>query len=811
MGPTAPTRHDDRAFINLIEASPFGIYVVDADFRLAHVSAGSRPVFGGIDPLIGRDFAEVLHIIWPEPFASEALAHFRHTLATGEPFHSPDTTEVRANVAATESYDWRLARVVMPDGRFGVVCYFYDVTARVNAEQDARFLAELADECRQATDAVELMRAAIAAIGTYLGVDRCFVNQVFVDEDRWTIDDDYHPSGSSLAGEYRLSDYDPETRALQARGISEVNDDTKTDPRTASRYLTAYEPLGVRADIVVPLLRDGRWIACVAVASGRPRRWQAREVRLLETAADRLWSAVEKLRADAQVREERQESQERLRESEARTELVKDAAQVGFWFCDLPFDTLIWDARVKDHFWLPPDAEVTIDTFYQQIHPDDRERTREAIATSIDNRTHYDTEYRTCGPNGEEKWIRAIGRTFYDAQGHPFRFDGVTLDITDRKRIEQALRENDQRKDEFLAMLAHELRNPLAPIRHAAHILSTGDRTPESNEWAGQIISRQVNQLSRLVDDLLDVSRITRGKIALQLDTVDLSVVVDRARETHQPLAEQRRQRLIVQAPDTPVFVRGDMTRLVQVVSNLVHNAVKFTPEQGDISIAIAQGDGHAVLRVRDTGEGIPAPLLASIFDLFHQGNQSLDRSQGGLGIGLTLVQRLVEMHGGTVRASSAGAHKGSEFVVTLPLAPSPAPAARADGPVSPVMERRPLKVLVIEDNKDGADVIEMLLRLNGDEVQVALDGQEGLDAARRWLPDVVLCDLGLPRVDGFAVARQLRADPACSRMRLMALSGYSHQESRDRASDAGFDDYLVKPVEPVVLTARLDALRANR
>lgn len=578
----------DRAFLELVRSSPFGIYVVDADFRLAAVSDGSRRVFKGIDPLLGRDFAEILNIVWPEPFATEALTRFRHTLTTGEPFHSPTTTEQRGNIAVVESYDWQIARVPTPDGRHGVVCHFYETTARVNAEQDAYLLAELAERLRIAKDSNQLLKDVVQVIGVYLRADRCFINQIYEADDRWTIADDYHAAGRSIAGEYRLSDYDPESRAALRRGVVDVSADTKTDVRSAARFATAYEPLGVRAHVLVPLLRNGRWVANFIVTSERPRPWQAREVSLLETVADRAWSAVEKLRFDAELAEERRATQhaeaalqleraagqQRQIASEARAELVKQATQVGFWFCDLPFDRLLWDARVKDHFWLPQDADVTIDTLYRQLHPDDRERTRRAIQESIEGHTPYDIEHRTVSAQGAQKWIRAIGRTFYDEKSQPIRFDGVTLDITDRKHAEQALRENDQRKDEFLAMLAHELRNPLAPIRHAAEILKLRDADDDQTRWAAGVIDRQAHHLTRLIDDLLDVSRITRGKIALQREVVSLSTILERAVEAHRPAAEARRQQMLVGVPQEPVKVVGDVTRLVQVVSNLLSNAI---------------------------------------------------------------------------------------------------------------------------------------------------------------------------------------------------------------------------------------------
>ena len=925
---TSATTPAEPTFLSVVQSSPFGIYVVDAEFRLVQISIGCQSAFSGIEPLIGRDFSEILRIVWPEPFATEALSHFRHTLSTGEAFHSPATTEQRGNIAVIESYDWQLARVTMPDGRFGVACYFYETTTRVNAEQDARLLADLAERCRTARDWSLLLQEAVRVLGVFMHTDRCFVTQIFEDQDRWTVADDYHAGDRSLAGTYHLSDYDLTARVALSRGVVEVNADTKADARSAARFATAYEPLGDRAHVIVPLLREGRWVATFVVTSERPRRWQPREIALLETAADRLWTAVQKLRFDAELRDERQfthnaeaalrqerelvrtindstsdlifmkdlsgrltyanaatrrvmgggeqsrsgendqtvmregrvleieetitspdgkrrvflsrktplrdpageivgvigvsrditerkEAEDRLRASEMRAELVREATQVGFWFCDLPFDTLIWDARVKDHFWLPHDATVTIDTFYAQLHPDDRERTRQAIDESIANHTAYDIEYRTRSSDADEKWIRAIGRTFYDPQSNPVRFDGVTLDITDRKAAEEALLENDQRKDQFLAMLAHELRNPLAPIRHAAQVLKSLGTADAGTPWAGEVIERQTQHLTRLVDDLLDVSRFTQGKITLHREALELSKVIDRAVEANRPLADACHQQLIVTIPATPVSVNGDLTRLVQVVSNLLNNAIKYTPDGGVIAIEATSEEGTAVVRVRDNGVGIPPELLHTIFNLFSQVDRSLDRSQGGLGIGLTLVQSIVGMHGGTVEARSAGEQRGSEFIVRLPLAPDTTAAARAmpplgDGDVANPGVRQPLRVLIIEDNNDAAEVLGFLLRGLGHEIRLAFDGETGLDAAAQFDPHVILCDLGLPGVDGYAIAERVRARPSSAGVKLIALSGYGQVEDKRRAAVAGFDDYLVKPVEPSVLFRLFDSLHGK-
>jgi signal transduction histidine kinase/DNA-binding response OmpR family regulator len=375
----------------------------------------------------------------------------------------------------------------------------------------------------------------------------------------------------------------------------------------------------------------------------------------------------------------------------------------------------------------------------------------------------------------------------------------------DNARLFREVQEADRLKNEFLSMLAHELRNPLAPIRNAVHVLRLrGGETPDL-QAIRDLIDRQVQQLVRLVDDLLDISRITRGKIRLQTEPIELAAVVERAVETSRPLIEARNHTLALSVMADPIRVEGDPVRLAQVIGNLLNNAAKYTPEGGSISLTLERADGEAVICVRDTGVGIPPDMLGSIFELFTQVDRSLDRSQGGLGIGLTLVHRLVEMHGGRVQAFSAGANQGSEFVVRLPTLPAPPPvappAAPTNGAVSFLGKTARRRVLIVDDNADGADSLAMLLRLAGHDVAVCNESTGALSAAETFQPQVVLLDIGLPGLDGYEVARQLRSRPKLKNVLLVALTGYGRDEDIRRSLEAGFDHHLVKPADPETLT----------
>jgi len=384
----------------------------------------------------------------------------------------------------------------------------------------------------------------------------------------------------------------------------------------------------------------------------------------------------------------------------------------------------------------------------------------------------------------------------------------LQAEIADRKRLEQELRdralalaEASRHKDEFLAMLSHELRNPLAPIRNAVHLLQRlAPSDPKLDQVCG-MVDRQVTHLARLIDDLLDVTRITRGKILLRRQHFDLVPVVRSAVEDQRSSIEATALSLEVSLPEGPVWVNGDATRLAQVVGNLLHNANKFTDAGGEISVTLAYEPGArtAMIAVRDTGIGIEPEMLPRVFDTFSQADRSLARSRGGLGVGLALVKGLVEAHGGTVQVASAGPGQGAEFRIHLPVEVRRPAALHAA--VSVPSASHPLRILVIEDHVDAAASMEVLLSLDGHEVKLAYAGLSGVEAARRFRPEVVLCDIGLPGgMDGYDVARALRADPGLASAYLVALTGYGREEDQQRALDAGFDVHLTKPVDPAKL-----------
>jgi PAS domain S-box-containing protein len=500
-------------------------------------------------------------------------------------------------------------------------------------------------------------------------------------------------------------------------------------------------------------------------------------------------------RAEKAVRE----SEERLREG-----LV--AARMTVWDWNLKTQHFKFSANAQEvlgHSW------DNVSAITSTIHPDDRQPHRDRIERAIAERSQYESLIRAIRPdNNKTIWLEVRGKVHCDASGKPYSISGVALDVTERRRAEEELRTADRRKDEFLAMLAHELRNPLAPISTAAELLNMLHIDEPRVRQTSEIIARQVGHMTGLIDDLLDVSRVTRGIITLEKESLDVNGIVAGAVEQVRSLIETRGHRLTVQAPPEPVRVRGDQTRLIQVMSNLLNNAAKYTPNGGEIRLEIEATAHEVLLRVSDTGVGITADLLPHVFELFSQAERSPDRSQGGLGLGLALVKSLIELHQGSVSAHSDGVGKGSEFVVRLPrLVELPILQGHDNRDSSIPRSATALRLMVVDDNVDAAQSLAMLFEAWGHQVSVEHEGRGALERARTEVPQVILLDIGLPDMDGYALARQLRAMPQTAHAVLIALTGYGQQEDRNRSRHAGIDHHLVKPTNPLELANLLAGL----
>ena len=541
---------------------------------------------------------------------------------------------------------------------------------------------------------------------------------------------------------------------------------------------------------------------------------QLGNVTVLERPAP-IRSMVSAVQAALRGRERQYQTRDRIdafeaaerhaRQLQQQLELAVNASGLGTFHCEMPLGRILWNERCKMHFWVPADAEVDFDLFYSRIHPDDREATRRAVEACVSEGAPYDVEYRTVSPHNEVRWIRATGRTYFDSRQEPIRFDGTTQDITRRKTAEEELRSANRRKDEFLAMLAHELRNPLAPIRNAVEIIGSLEGLDVRVKETTDIIRRQVRHLARLVDDLLDVSRVTQGKVLLQSEVLELTDVIYRGVELARHQIDAKHHALTITLPPRgELVVQGDATRLAQVIGNLLDNAAKYTESGGAIQLTATRDRDEIVIRVKDNGVGMTADLLPLVFDLFTQAERSVDRAQGGLGIGLSLVKTLVRLHGGAVEATSPGPGAGSEFIVRLPASQLAQCDEAGDVNASVVAPSR--RILVVDDNVDAAETLRILLEMEGHQVRAANEGVKAIEIATAFSPEVALLDIGLPRMDGFELARRLHELPAMHDALFIALTGYGHPEDRERALAAGFDHHLTKPVDP----ARLSALIAG-
>jgi PAS domain S-box-containing protein len=580
-------------------------------------------------------------------------------------------------------------------------------------------------------------------------------------------------------------------------------DDIYADPRIAE---DAYRSTFVRSLAMVPVNREEP-IAAIGVYWADQHVTTQRELELLQALADATATAV----ANSELYRGLIATRTELEHASTRLRLALDAGAVGTWDYDLAAGALTWDAKCRELFGVTPETVIDYEVFLECLHPDDRPRVDAAVRAVLGRGStgHYFAEYRTRTAAGSGvRWVEARGGVQFAANGTPRRFIGTVRDISEQKLAEAEKAELLRRanaantaKDEFLAMLGHELRNPLAPIVTAVELLKLNGHEA-TREVA--TIDRQSQHLIRLVDDLLDIARVTRGKLDLKRRRCELQAIVAKAIEIAAPLIERQRHTVDVSV-ERNIFLDGDEFRLAQLVANLLTNAAKYTPASGHIYIDAKTRGAVVELSVRDTGCGIPAELLPRLFAPFVQAGQSSERSQGGLGLGLALARSLAEMHGGTIAASSPGVDEGSTFTVTLPVAtlqsdrPSIVPDVIGDA-----KRGTPIRILVVDDNEDAAELLAVSLRKQGHHASVALDPVDALESVRHSIPDVAFMDIGLPVMDGYELAEHLRKELGERCPVMIAVTGYGQQQDRLRSKEAGFAMHLVKPVQ---LSRVLEAL----
>ena len=532
---------------------------------------------------------------------------------------------------------------------------------------------------------------------------------------------------------------------------------------------------------VVPLALGLAWMAWLGLARTREEL-----------------DAIHRLSAET-ARRQRAELALSRAQSEELYKLALETGGLGAWELHLQGNVMNCSATYKEQLGAPVAGTLTYEQLLQCIYADDRDRVARGIAEAVERRANYDCEYRVVWPDRTIRWIVARGRPLYDQLGAPQRIVGVTLDITDRKQHEAELRESDRQKDEFIATLSHELRNPLAPIKNALNVLRLRTASDPRVQSVQDILDRQVKHLVRLVDDLLEVSRITNGSVELRREHVRLDSVIDNAIETITPLLKASRHQVSVKLPDEALWLDGDPVRLVQIFTNLLNNAAKFTPRSGTIEIAATRDADAVHVSVKDSGVGIPEEQLERIFGMFTRIPGS-----NGLGIGLALARGLAEKHGGSIQATSAGPGHGATFTVRLPLVHAPPEHPSSNPDSAPLLRKR---ILIVDDNLDAAESLRMLFELLDVSVRVANNGQRALDMFDSDHFDVVLLDIGMPGMDGYAVARAIRQRKNGADVLLVALTGWGQEGDREKARAAGFDHHLVKPADINVLQSLLSSL----
>ena len=759
-----------RTLTTVIEQCPFGIYMVDEEFRILSVNAQSQDAaFVNVRPLIGRPLDEVLRILWPEPVATDCINIFRHTMATGEPYFSKDFLEARADSDQTESYEWQVHRIVLSSGRQGAVCYYFDATRLRQSEAEVR-------------GGVQRMRLATDATGVGIW--------------QWNI----------ATGEIQWD--------AQMFGIYGV---TPT-PNGCVRYDTW-------SGAVLPEDRPGQEELLQDMVRQRSRSSREFRIRRASDGECRVVAGVETVRMNAAGQVEwvlgtnlditdRKRAEEALRASEARLGGILRQSPAGIVQTDAAGCMTMVNPRwceLLGH----TEAELLGRNIIEITDPSFVAPTAAAFGRLAAGGPDFQIEKAYCRKDGSVLCAQSNVAAIRSPAGEFLGLIAVVVDISERLRSEEELRrlatqlsEADRRKDVFLATLAHELRNPLAPIRSGLQVMKVKRNDAEVVEQVRAMMDRQLTLLVRLVDDLLDLSRFTQGKMELRKEPVSLIAVIDAALEISRSAIEQAGHELAVVVPDEPIFVNADATRLAQIVSNLLNNSAKYTHRGGHVRLAAGREGGMAVLSVKDNGIGIPPAMIGRVFEMFTQVDRTLEKTTGGLGIGLSLVKGLLEMHGGTIEARSDGEGRGSEFVVRLPVVMSDAGPARPNGQTSETVPPVRRRILVVDDNVDAADSLGQLLEMLGNEVRTANDGEAGIAVAAQFRPDMVLMDIAMPKLNGYEAARRMREHPWCQGMVLVALTGWGQENDRKRSADAGFDHHLIKPVEIGALTKLMSGLR---
>jgi PAS domain S-box-containing protein len=788
-----------RYIADLFEQAPvFMAMLTGPEHRVAFVNKGYLALIGHRD-IVGKTVAEGL----PDATAQGYVTLLDKVYQTGEAY-AADSAKYDVQTMPGGPVKKRYVDVVFQPIRdaqgalTGILVQGVDVTERTLTEVRRSALIRLTDTVRDLKTPEDIIFQACAILGETLGVSRVGYGTIDPVAETLTVTRDWNVPGiASLAGTLKLRDYGSFIDDLKVGRFMAVPD-VECDPRT-SQTAASLKERSAGAFVNVPIMENGRLVAVIFVNNVLANDWLDEDLALIKEIAERTRTASERLRSEIAVRL-----------SEAKFRTITDV-----------MPQMVWSTRpdgFHDYFndqWYNftgvSSGSTDGDGWKDVFHPDEQPLAREKWSHSLRTGETYEIEYRLRHHSGEYRWVLGRALPVRGEGAEIVRWMGTCTDIHTQKLAGEALRRESERKDEFLAMLAHELRNPLAPISSAAQLIKLPGVDAKRVALAGDIIARQVKHMASIVDDLLDVSRVTRGLVQIEQTSLDLKGVVSSAIEQVQPLIQARHHELLLRITPQRTVVCGDRTRLIQALSNLLNNAAKYTPPSGRIVLDLDVTDRQASIGIADNGIGIKPELLPLVFDMFTQAERTPDRAQGGLGLGLALVKSIVGLHGGTVQASSEGINKGSTFTMTLPLL-----TEEDEGPYGlPTLEPEDigtgLRVLIVDDNQDAGAMLGYMLEAAGCVVQVKEDAFSALRAAYETDVDVFLLDIGLPDVDGYELARRLRAEPRTAGATIIALTGYGQPQDRALSSPAGFDHHFVKPAEHQELLRVLSSVSPQR
>ncbi len=817
-----------RVFDTVLSSTADFAYLLDRDGRFQYANRRLLEVFGRkLEDLVGKNFYELDYEPWHAAMHMREVAEVfaaRRAVRGEVPYRGP--------TGIYGMYEYIFRPVFGPDGEVEIVSgTTHDITesrrdreALQASEGRFRFLTELGEQTRAIDEPEQIMATVTRTLGTHLRVSRCVYADVDDDSNHLTIRHDYTKDCASVVGQHELTHFGPRVMDELRQGKTLVVHDTNLElPGGAG--VEAFRRIDVRAIVCCPLVKHGRLVTLMAVHQTEPRQWRTDEVELVEAVAERSWSAIEHASSILA-----------LHSRERQLSFIIEAAQLGTFDWELPVaeGKVHWNTRMKSFFWLPPDSSLAgLRAINTLIHAEDQERVRRALDQAIQGDSRYDVEYRIIGPEGQVRWVHANGQSYEGASGEAKRFSGVVADVTaarlaaeERERLldsERAARTEAERtsrmKDEFLATLSHELRTPLNAILGWAQVLRGEPPGTADLEQGLSTIERNARAQTQIIEDLLDMSRIISGKVRLDVMRIDLVSVLEQSIETVRPAAAARGIRLQPTLDRGIGPVSGDPNRLQQVFWNLLSNSIKFTPKGGRVQVLLERINSHLEISFIDSGEGIQPEFLPHVFDRFRQQDASTTRRHGGLGLGLAIVRQLVELHGGTVTAHSAGNGQGATFLVTLPLV--------VIQPENDVERRHPqanfaalaapdaniqlngVTVVVVDDEPDARSLVKRLLEDRHARVLTAGGAAEALELVRQARPDVLVSDIGMPGEDGYSLIRRVRTlEPQAGGLTpAVALTAYARAEDRMKAILAGFQMHVSKPVEAAELLTMVASL----